>query len=595
MQLDVSQALYSVEAAVAGRLARQDLPPPRTLDLDEWPPDYARVLAWRRQQLAKFEDDSALLASARAWYAGADVAPGDASELARRVVAWINHWVDTFDPRLVGTSRSTKMPLVLFRRQEELVYFVIACMLADAPGLIEKPRDMGVTWVCAGISVWLWEFYPGSVVGWGSYAKDKVDKIGDPKSVFEKLRMLILGLPPQMRPAVVRGEHLTQYTCRNPNNGAVINGEVGDNIGRGGRARIYFVDESSHLAHPEAAEAALSGTTRCRIDLSTVTGPNTVFYHKRMSGREWEPGQVVARDTTNVFVLDRRDHPEKDDEWYAREVAKFAATPDVVAREIDRNYMGAQEGSIIHGDWIRAAVDAHKALGFDDSGGWWGGLDLADGGRDANALVRGRGAVVKYAAEIADRDPGAVARQVFSACRATSPIVLQYDAGGGFGGTVKSEFNRLTKDDGVDVSWVRVVPWLASAPVLDPAEPIIPGDRESPTNKNYFENFRAQAWWSVAQMFYRTYLAVRGEGDFPPDQLISLDSASISPVVMRKLTEELSQATRGQSTRLKMIVNKAPDGAKSPNLADALIMARFPARAPSRGRVGIFGPKILYG
>lgn len=603
LRVDVAQALYEVEAVLADSAAAQGLPAPGPVvppyGPGDWPPDYRAVLAWRRQQLARFEKDPQLLADARAYYAGGDLgSPPDPAALSERVVAFVCHWCDTYDPRLIGTGRSPRMPLVLFGRQVELVEFVVTCMLADAPGLIEKSRDMGATWVCGAVTTWGWNFLPGFVAGWGSNKSDQVDVLGNPKSIFEKLRMLILGLPPPLRPDVSRGVDLKQHTCRNPDNGSVIDGEIGRNIGRGGRSRIYFVDEAAHLEDPESVEASLSENTRCRIDISSVSGPNTVFYRKRVAGKEWSRGQPVRRDVANVFVMDWSEHPEKTKQWYTDRRAYFEAqgTPAIVAREIDRDYMGAAEGVIIKYEWAEAAVDAHVKLGFDDSGGWWGGLDLADEGPDANALVRGRGVVVKHAEEITGRDPGAVARRVFGVCYDTRPIILQYDVGGGFGGSVKSEFNRLQQDEGADVRWLTLVPWDAAARVLDPGDPVLVGDADSPTNRNFFENFKAQAWWNVAQMFRRTWQAVNGEAEYDPADLISIDSSTIPGPVLTKLLRELAQATMGHSGRLKMLVNKAPDGAKSPNLADGLIMGRYPARGPPRQLVAtMFGPEVIYG
>ena len=607
LRVDASQALYAVEAAMAGRAAAQDLPPPRTLAREEWPPDYARVLAWRRQQLALFERDPGLLESAREWYSGGDLSRAgcaDPAAWAERCCGFINHWCDTYDPRNAGKSgKSVRMPLVLFEKQADLVHFVVACMLGDASGLVEKSRDMGATWGCLSVTTWLWLFQPGIAIGWGANKLELVDVLGDPDTLMEKLRNQIRLLPDCFRPPVVDGVHLKHTVCRNPDNEAVVSGQGGRNIGRGGRRRIYFVDEAAHLEDPVAVEASLSENTRCRVDISSVSQPGTVYHRKRLAGREWAPGTPIQTDAVNVFIMDWSDHPEKTRDWYAgrRRYYEAQGTPEVVAREIDRDYMGAAQGIIIKYEWVEAAVDAHKKLALDVSGGWWGGLDVADQGVDTNALVRGQGIVVKYAEEWGERDPGATARRAFRLCRETRPIALQYDCIG-IGTAVKSEFNRITQDDALEVSWMTLVPWNAGAAVLDPGEPVLRGDRSSPTNKNYFENFKAQAWWGVSRMFYRTWRAVRalegdlddGEGaDYSADQLISLDSASISATVMAKLMRELSQATMGQSSRLKLLVNKAPSGAKSPNLGDALVMGRFPARPPGRGQVSMFGPKIL--
>jgi hypothetical protein len=81
-------------------------------------------------------------------------------------------------------------------------------------------------------------------------------------------------------------------------------------------------------------------------------------------------------------------------------------------------------------------------------------------------------------------------------------------------------------------------------------------------------------------------------------EMIAIESSAIAPAVLTRLITELSQASMGQSGRLKLLINKAPEGAKSPNLADALVMGRFPAKpraAPPPAVGGMFGPKVLRG
>ena len=59
--------------------------------------------------------------------------------------------------------------------------------------------------------------------------------------------------------------------------------------------------------------------------------------------------------------------------------------------------------------------------------------------------------------------------------------------------------------------------------------------------------------------------------------IISISSA-IPAQVRNKLTAELSQPTWGPNTIGKMVVNKKPDGSKSPNLADSVMMLFGAAR-----------------
>lgn len=558
------------------------LKPPRTLDKDEWPPDYDYIMAWRSQQLERFEIDGRFADSARKYY-------------ATHRIAFINHWLDTYDPRNAAVGKPVWLPMILFRRQQELIQFVDACLVDEANGLVEKSRDMGATWVCVGYSLH-WFLFGGPVaIGWGSQTQDKVDRIGDPSGVFEKIRLSLRHLPAIFLPPELDDNHLNFMRCVNPVTGATIVGEVGDNIGRGGRTLIYFVDEAAHLSRPEKVEASLLDTTRTRIDISSVSGPGTVFHRKRESGVDWVPGAKADRNRTNVFVMDWRDHPLKSEAWYTSRQTDLKAKGlgHVFAQEIDRDYLAAAEGIIIPAEWVNAAIDADKKLGIDLStlsGPNVAGLDVADSGVDSNALAIRKGALVLSINEWGERDTSVTARRAISTCAIHVPIVLNYDAVG-VGSGVKGESNRLA-DDKLLPAGVRLTPWMASGKVNFPADFVIPGDRHSPRNRDFFQNLKAQAWWTLARRFELTWQAVNGilTGELDPDELIILPS---SLPLLRKLQKELSQATASRkSTTLKLIVDKSPDGTKSPNLADALVMAYCPVTLPER-HLAIGGIQVL--
>jgi hypothetical protein len=494
-------------------------------------------------------------------------------------VEFISHWLDTFDPRNLPVGLPATIPFVLFRRQRELVEFLVACLNGEANGLVEKTRDMGATFAACGVSIWLWLFWPGASVGWGSYHEKLVDKIGVVDSVFEKLRRMIRGLPSEFLPRGLSPiNHLAFMRIVNPENDASITGEVGDNMGRGGRKLIYFKDESAHYEHPELIEAALTDNTRVQIDMSSVHGLGNVFHRKREAGVDWEPGQEVVRGRTNVFVMDWRDHPEKDQTWHDRreQEARDNGLLANFAQEVERNYAASVEGVIIDAQWIVAALDAAERLKFNDDGGWVAALDVADEGLDTNALVRRKGVVLKSAAEWGDRDTGVTTRRAVQGCRGIGPLDLNYDSVG-IGAGVKAEANRLIETKEMPPG-IRLVPWNAGAEVLDKDKHLIPGDRNTPLNGDYFYNFKAQAWWHLARRFERTWRAVNEPGfTWEPGQLISIPS---NLPLVRKLQKELSQATAStDNAKMKYLVDKSPDGTKSPNIADAVVMAYWPVRS----------------
>lgn len=540
---------------------RKDMPVPRTTN--EWPIDPVQILAWRQRQVMKIRNRPVLLSGAKQYY-------------ATHPVEFINHWCDTYDPRKSGPKTQARGPFVLFEKQEDLVTFLLACLSEEECALIEKSRDMGATWVCCAFSVWLWLFWPGSSVGWGSRKEQLVDKLGDPDSIFEKMRMLLTGLPDFFLPeGFSLKEHMTFMRIVNPETGATITGEAGDNIGRGGRKLIYFKDESAHYERPEKIEAALSDNTRVTVDLSSVNGLGNVFHRRREAGAEWT-GEITQKGTTQVFVMDWRDHPAKNDAWYnaRKEKAEREGLMHLFAQEVDRNYSASVEGTLIKQEWVNAAIDAHKKLGIKITGSWSSALDVADGGGDTNAQSQRQGILLRELDEWGARDPAQTARRAIANIAKRGDIELQYDCIG-IGAGVKGEVNNLS-DTGSLPRGIRLVAWNAGGKVLKPKGRVIPGDKKSMKNEDFYTNLKAQGWWELRGRFYRTWRAIEEGAVYDPDTLISLDS---NLKLLRKLEKELCQVTASHGARLKLMIDKTPEGTKSPNLADAVMMDYWPLQS----------------
>jgi hypothetical protein len=529
-----------------------------------WPPDYREALAKRIARLRKMRDKPELWGLAKAHY-------------ANHPAEWINDWCVTYDPRNAGSDILTAMPFLLFPKQVELVEFLHACVSGQSDGLIEKCRDMGATWVCCAFSVWLWLYWPGADIGWGSRKEDLVDRLGVVDSIFEKMRVIVRHLPRDMLPhGFSEKDHMPFMRLLNPEMGSSIAGESGDNIGRGGRKLIYFKDESAHYERPEKIEAALGDNTRCQIDISSVNGLGNVFHRRRENGIEWTSGASLVRDRANVFIMDWRDHPAKDDQWYRDRKVKFTSEglAHIFAQEVDRDYSAAVSGVIIPSEWVTAAIDAHLKLGFDASGGERAGFDPADECADLHGLALAKGVVVDHVDAWGEGDTGAATRKIIEVI-GNRRVSVQYDPIG-VGAGVKAESNRLAVD-GLMPANISFTPWNAGAAPLNPDARMIPTDPESPLNKEMFHNLKAQGWWQLRMRFERTFKAVNGEAAYDPSDLISLPSTLPK---LQSLRKELSQATRGKTGALKLIVNKAPEGTRSPNLADAVVMAFWPI-APS--------------
>jgi len=570
---------------------------PRALGHSAWPPNYMGVYSFRMAELAKMRADPAYLASAKAYY-------------RKRPGEFIQHWMDTFNPR----KKSARwMPFVFFERQQEFIDYLMQLIHDEEGGLVEKCRDIGATWLACAFSVHQWLFEPDTSVGWGSRKEQLVDKIGDMDSIFEKMRKLIEHLPDVFLPAGFNpATHATFMRIINPVNGSTITGEAGDNIGRGGRKSFYFKDESAHYSRPELIEAALGDNTNVQIDISSVNGLGNVFHRRREAGQEWAPNAELEKGRTRVFVFDWRHHPEKTDEWYNARKAKWSAEgmEHIFAQEVDRDYAGSQTGTIISLEWVRAAFDAHKLLAHWatpwDSGGTMAALDVADEGGDTNAFGKRKGVVLRHMEEWGSRDPGVTARRAIGLCMDTPGIECMYDSVG-IGSNVKSEWNRLTKDldphTGKPIlkpGLVNFVPWSAGAGVKDPFFRVIEDDDQSPMNVDQYGNLKAQAWWNLRARFYRTWQAVTSYKAsltdptvtpivFDPSDLISFDVQALGMAVLTKLEKELTQVTSDKNGAMKQIIDKKPDGMKSPNLADCVVMCYFPVDdGSSEGAFGTY-------
>ena len=128
-------------------------------------------------------------------------------------------------------------------------------------------------------------------------------------------------------------------------------------------------------------EAALSENTRVQVDISSVNGLGNVFHRRREAGWDWVDGETPPPGRTVVFVMDWRDHPVKNQEWYdqKRQKAESEGLLHIFAQEVDRDYSAAVEGTIIPAEWVVSAIDAHIKLDMPEmmEGQWVAALDVA--------------------------------------------------------------------------------------------------------------------------------------------------------------------------------------------------------------------------
>lgn len=520
-------------------------------------PDYTPIIKARMRRLQRLRDDPQLIGHLKLVY---------------REQPWrfLSDWGMTSDPRNVEIGLPVTIPFILFPRQIELCKWIVERWRAREPGVGGKSREVGATWLTGGMAATLCMFNPELAIGFGSRKLELVDAPGDPKCIFEKIRMFLRNCPPDFTGKWTSKEKLISFP-----NGSTIAGEGGDDIGRGARTGIYFVDEAAFLQHPESVDAALSNTSNCRLYFSTPNGSDNPFAYKFLN---WPDHRV--------FRFHWRDDPRKDEAWYAKQKEELDEV--TVAQEIDMDFNASKEGVIIPQEHVQAAMDAHLALGIQPSGERRAALDVADEGVDNNAWATAHGIVLDHVEEWSGKGSHLynTAVRSFALCDRFELEEEIYDADGmgasvrGDAAMINEERRKDAERNHVPPSQIVVQPFWGSGPVRD-KDKIVPGTKR--TNGDYYENLKAQSWGLLQHRFRETWRA-RNIPDYAydPNDLISINTATIPPKVRTKLAMELSQPTWTANGTGKMVVDKRPKvngrKQKSPNMADVVMMLFGAAR-----------------
>lgn len=419
-------------------------------------PDYTNAYIARKEMMDRIKAPGFDLANLKGYYKHN---PAD----------FIHHFGFTSDPRNAERGIPVTIPFLLFKRQREFIDWLHGRWKNREDGLVEKSRDMGVSWLCVGFSAWMMLFWPGTVVGIGSRKETYVDSIGDPKSLFWKIRSFISMLPEQFRPTRM---DMPFMRIINHDIESSIIGEAGDNIGRGARSSLYLKDESAFFEHAESIDAALSQTSNCKIDISTPNGAGNPFYRKRHGGK------------IPVFVFSWEQDPRKDQAWYDRQCEIL--DPVIVAQEIDRDYEASVTNSFIPASLVDAAMHNGPA-DVQGIGHVQYSLDVARFGDDKSVLACRQGRIVYWIKAWGKTDTEDTVGRVISEIKAfKKPDQIAIDVIGVGAGVVDklmrvypdivvavNSANRV--DDGYNYNlrakmWDDMREWLKNAPVSLPNE-----------------------------------------------------------------------------------------------------------------------------
>lgn len=412
---------------------------------------------------------------------------------------WFENWAWTFDPRLIAENKTPYVRFKPWPKQREFLIWLHERVSAGRPWLLEKSRDQGATYLIVGYAVWRWLFTPGFKTTFCSRDELNVDAKGNPDSIFEKLRIIYRRLPVWMLPEGFnerRHDNVMQLT--NPQTGAIITGETGDNPGRGGRSSMYVVDEAAFLAHPAKVEAATSGNTDC---IGWVSTPNpeagglaNFFARKRaaLAALLTKTGQLAA-----VFRLHWTDDPRKTQVWADEKKANMA-DPTTWEAEYEISYTAATEGVAIPAKWVQSAVLLGRMYGAQIPRAKKGitGGDVG-AGKAKSVCCHRFGPLVLALQRRQEADTTDTAYWMLDCMVEAGTDFLNFDAPGVGAGVLST----LSKIDRAKYPTLRGAHGVNTG--LPPTGRIWPDETSS---QQKFGNLKAELWWLARGAFQRSHL-----------------------------------------------------------------------------------------
>lgn len=506
---------------------------------------------------------------------------------AQDILYWIDNFCITYDPRLVTQGLPAYVPFDLFPRQREFLTWVDGLVAGGNEGLCEKVRGAGFTWLMGAYAGHRWLFHPGFLTSFGSRKEELVDKMGDTKAIFPKMRLLLYRLPEWMMPlGFERKKHDLHLRLINPSNGNTVTGEAGDNMGRGGRSSLYIVDEAAHIDHADSVEAAIADNADAKVWGSTPNTLGDTFGKKRFSG-QLRPEQI--------FTFQLSDDPRRTPDWEQKRKAELAATPWIWAREYGLDYTATVEDICIPAAWVQASVELGKRKLWDPTEfDCISGLDVGDGGGGLSVYQPRRGPFITPARSWTRPDTTLTAIEAAKLAAADGAMCLFYDEIGVGRGVLSTmaHLDELTDDPrlaklvtkGINVG--RAAPWQVVWP-------------DGQTSKRKFANLKAHLWFVARERFHASWEHLRfldgdeGGVEHEPDELfVFLPAPPIADEGFRdpyrELIIQISIPRKLERTDGKIIMESKQQLANrniaSPDRAEALMLSLSPLDLTALGR-----------
>lgn len=270
-------------------------------------------------------------------------------------------------------------PFCTYEFQDLAILDIQRCIREGRDLALEKSRDMGVSWMVLLVILFEW-LSPegGGDYLTGSRIENYVDRRGDMRTLFEKLRYAFYKLPGFLRPKRFnRRVHDTFAKLVNPETGASITGESNNpNFSTGGRYAAIFYDEFAKWERTDVAAWTAGGdASPCRIAASTPFGEGGQFYSITVDGKtkklrlHWSLHPEKALGISCVWpppnestqsVLKTVWEPEEKlvSPWYQKECER--RSENEIKQELDIEYTGS--GAPVFSGKAMASIQLYRKI-----------------------------------------------------------------------------------------------------------------------------------------------------------------------------------------------------------------------------------------
>lgn len=253
-------------------------------------------------------------------------------------VYFITKYCYTLDPK--DAKHKTKLI-----PKWEYVITLIENIHANQNNLIEKTRQMIVSWITQAYNVWGLLFGNGYAALNLSRKEDLVDDKTH-NSLFGKMRFIFEHLPEWMIEArfgeAVRSDGAIRYLrAQNERYDNSIIGESANiGAGRGGSFSKVFADEFGFVDRSESVYSSFDDA--CPTGKNLITTPP--FKGKKCAFYRLREGSLRQINDFKIIRIHWTQHPYRNKEWYQK--ASQGKTDDEVARELDIDWNIAVKGRI---------------------------------------------------------------------------------------------------------------------------------------------------------------------------------------------------------------------------------------------------------